>query len=96
VHDLNSEEVQKRLQDSKAGLIIDKTTKKLLAGWATNDEFGLEVIKAILFAIRLELTVEQIEETIHAHPLITELPYDIARRANTIIVDGQIRQAKKG
>lgn len=96
VHDLSSEEVQKRLQDSKAGLIINKTTKKLLAGWATNNEFGLEVIKAILFAIRLELTVEQIEETIHAHPLMTELPYDIARRANTIIVDGQIRQAKKG
>ncbi|NOZ77484.1 MAG: hypothetical protein GXO65_07525, partial [Euryarchaeota archaeon] len=60
------------------------------------DEFGWEIAGYILFCVRAGLGADVIAETVHAHPLFTELPYEVAKRAHTIIKDSRLRAARRG
>jgi dihydrolipoamide dehydrogenase len=93
---VGEEDVLNGLKEKKCGIIVNRETREVLAGWTAADEFGWEIIKYILFCVRTGMTTETIAETVHAHPLVTELPYEVAKRANTIIKESQLRAARKG
>ncbi len=93
---VEAEDVQAELREKKCGIIVNRETREVMAGWTAADEFGWEIIKYLLFCVRTGMTTDMISETVHAHPLVTELPYEVAKRANTIIKESLLRAARRG